>query len=249
MKTTLADFAEIGYIDNIPEENEMTILSAANLSRRFGKRWAYARINLQLQAGEKLLLIGANGSGKTTLLRSIATLLPPTLGELTIFGKDPKKELDFVRQRIGFLSHRPGLYEDLSAVENLQVFARLMNKNITKEQAENFVSSVGLEIRAEPIKAYSAGMRKRASLSLLLLKEPELIVLDEPFSALDPTGIDEISELLSNMPVAMILVSHQVERAAALCDRCILLEDGLLRWQGPADKAWNAWRASQQVQS
>jgi heme exporter protein A len=225
----------------------MTILSTQNLSRRFGKRWAYARIDMSLQAGEKLLLIGANGSGKTTLLRSIATLLPPTLGSIKVFGTDPWKDRDFVRRKIGFLSHRTGLYEDLSAIDNLSVFARLMGAPIERKVAEELIQRVGLEIRPEPIKAYSAGMRKRASIALLLLKKPELILMDEPFSALDPSGIDEISELLQNMDAAMILVSHQVERAAKLCQRCILLENGLIRWQGDAGKAWDAWRAAQQV--
>jgi len=225
----------------------MTILSTHNLSRRFGKRWAYARIDMSLQAGEKLLLIGANGSGKTTLLRSIATLLPPTLGSMKVFGQDPWKDRDFVRRKIGFLSHRTGLYEDLSAVDNLSVFASLMGKPIDQKSAEILIQRVGLEIRPEPIKAYSAGMRKRASIALLLLKKPDLILMDEPFSALDPTGIDEVSQLLCEMDAAMILVSHQVERASKLCQRCILLENGLIRWQGDAGKAWDAWRASQQV--
>ena len=229
--------------------SNMTVLSTTNLSRRFGKRWAYARIDLQLRAGEKLLLIGANGSGKTTLLRSIATLLPPSLGELQIFGLDPWKNRDSVRRRIGFLSHRTGLYEDLSAVENLMVFSRLMDKVLSQKEAAAIVDSVGLEVRTDPLKTYSAGMRKRASVALLRLKDPELILLDEPFSALDPAGIEEISSLLSEMNKTMILVSHQIERASALCERCVLLENGLMRWQGTADKAWDAWRASQQVES
>ena len=227
----------------------MTVLTATNLSRRFGKRWAYARIDVRLQPTEKLLLIGANGSGKTTFLRSCATLLPPTLGELTLFGLNPWENRDAVRKRIGFLSHKTGLYEDLSATDNLRIFARLMGKKITALEAENYVERVGLDVRKDPVKSYSAGMRKRASLALLLLKEPEVILLDEPFSALDPTGIEEVSSLLSGMKAAMILVSHQVERASSLCDRCILLEDGLIRWQGEASKAWQAWRASQQGES
>lgn len=223
------------------------IISTKNLSRRFGNRWAYARIDLELMEGERLLLIGANGSGKTTLLRSLATLLPPTLGTMKIFGKDPNKEQDFVRSRIGWLSHRTGLYEDLSAVENLLVFASLFGKKTTKKEAEKRVEEVGLELSDKPVKAFSAGMRKRASVALLRLKEPEIIFLDEPFSALDPKGIDDIATLFESMEAAQIIVSHQVERAARLCSRCILLEDGLIRWQGGAEKAWDAWRKAQQV--
>jgi heme exporter protein A len=245
----LAGPYEIGYIPTVFQRLLMTILSTTNLSRRFGKRWAYARIDIQLQAGEKLLLIGANGSGKTTLLRTCATLLPPTLGDMQLFGKKPWENLDYTRRKIGFLSHKTGLYEDLSALENLLVFSRLMGKTITRHDACELLEMVGLEIRPEAIKTYSAGMRKRASIALLQLKKPELVLLDEPFSALDPSGIDEISSLLVSSDAAMIIVSHQVERASALCDRCVLLENGLIRWQGDASKAWDAWRASQRADS
>ena len=203
-----------------------TIISTQNLSRRFGNRWAYARIDLELQEGERLLLIGANGSGKTTLLRSLATLLPQSLGTMEIFGRDPNKEKDFIRSKIGWLSHRTGFYEDLSAVENLMIFASLFGKKTTKREAEKLVEEVGLELSSKPVKAYSAGMRKRASVALLRLKEPELILLDEPFSALDPQGVDDIALLFESMSATQIIVSHQVERASVLCSRCILLEEG-----------------------
>ena len=224
----------------------MSVVVAENLSRRFGRRWAYARFNLQLEPGERLLLIGANGSGKTTVLRSLATLLPPSLGSLKIFGMDVQSDVDAIRSRIGFLSHKTGLYEDLSAVENLQIFGRLFEKPLSTKEAEYFVSEVGLEIRPDPIRTYSAGMRKRASVALLRLKNPDLILLDEPFSALDPKGVDEIASLFQQMPATQILVSHQVERASRLCTRALLLENGLTRWQGDASQAWLAWQKSQQ---
>lgn len=226
----------------------MSVVKASNLSRRFGRRWAYARVDLHLGAGEKVLLIGANGSGKTTLLRTFSTLLSPSLGTLELFGQrvDSGRNLDSVRRRIGMLSHQTGLYEDLSIVDNLKVFAKLFGKPTDMTSLILHIEAVGLDGRSEPIRTYSAGMRKRASVALLRLKDPDLILLDEPFSALDPTGIDEIAALLNELPATQILVSHQVERAAQLCDRCVLLESGLIRWQGPASKAWDAWRKAQQ---
>ena len=226
----------------------MSVVHTNNLSRRFGRRWAYARVDLTLNAGEKLLLIGANGSGKTTLLRTLSTLLSPTLGDLQLFGKPVRTnhEVELVRRRIGLLSHNTGLYEDLSISENLRVFARLFGVSAERQELRSHIEAVGLDDRPEPIRTYSAGMRKRASVALLRLKKPDLILLDEPFSALDPTGIDEIAGLLMELPATQILVSHQVERAAQLCDRCMLLESGLVRWEGPATKAWDAWRKSQQ---
>ena len=226
----------------------MSVVNASNLSRRFGRRWAYARVDLRLEAGEKVLLIGANGSGKTTLLRTFSTLLAPTLGTLELFGEPVTsgKKSDMVRSRIGMLSHNTGLYEDLSIADNLRVFARLFGKDTSVDSLMTHIKAVGLDGRSEPIRTYSAGMRKRASVALLRLKDPELILLDEPFSALDPSGIDEIAGLLMGLSATQVLVSHQVERAAQLCDRCILLESGLIRWEGPATKAWDAWRKAQQ---
>lgn len=225
-----------------------TIIRTENLCRRFGQRWAYARIDMQVKKGERVLLIGANGSGKTTLIRSLATLLPPSLGKLELFGQPANQQLHRLRSRIGLISHHVGLYEDLSAVENLRLFARLMEKPMTVGQAEKLVSGVGLEIRPDPIRGFSAGMRKRVSIAALQLKDPELILLDEPFSALDPQGMDELSQLIQNMSATLILASHQVERAAALCHRAILLENATIRWQGEAERAWKAWRISQQVE-
>ena len=220
------------------------IIHAKSLARRFQRRWAYAHIDLSLEKGERLLLIGANGSGKTTLLRSFATLLPPSRGELLIFGERAERPQQ-IRHRIGFVSHDSGLYTDLSALENLRVYASLMGKNFRRTELEEMLVQVGLENRREPIHTYSAGMKKRASIALLLLKKPDLILLDEPFSALDPKGVEQLSSLFVSMGVTIVIASHQVESAAKICTRAMLLEDGVRRWEGDADQAWKAWRAAQ----
>ncbi|MGC6508601.1 MAG: heme ABC exporter ATP-binding protein CcmA [Myxococcota bacterium] len=224
----------------------MNVVHTDSLSRRFGQRWAYAHIDIQLNAGEKLLLFGANGSGKSTLLRTVSTLLPPTQGTIRLFGSQTAGDTFQSRRRIGFLSHHVGLYEDLSAIDNLMVFARLFGQPIQRKRAQDLLEQVGLEYRSEPISQYSAGMRKRASLALVLLKNPELILLDEPFSALDPEGVEALARFVRESTASIILTSHQIERAAALCDRAIMLENGLIRWRGNATDAWKAWQQSQQ---
>lgn len=220
------------------------IIEAKSLARRFQRRWAYAHIDLSLAAGERLLLIGANGSGKTTLLRSFATLLPPSKGELMLFGQSVFKP-KLIRHKIGFVSHQSGLYTDLSALENLRVYANLMGKRYTTNELETILGQVGLVHRPDPIHTYSAGMKKRASIALLLLKKPELVLLDEPFSALDPKGVEQISSLFVSLGATIVIASHQVESAAQICTRAMLLEDGVRRWEGSADNAWKAWRAAQ----
>ena len=220
------------------------IIEAKSLARRFQRRWAYAHIDLSLEKGERLLLIGANGSGKTTLLRTFATLLPPSKGELLVFGQSIHRPQE-IRHKIGFVSHHSGLYTDLSALENLRVYASLMNKSYSTAELENMLTQVGLENRPEPVHTYSAGMKKRASIALLLLKKPELILLDEPFSALDPKGVEQLSELFLSLGATIVIASHQVESAASICTRAMLLEDGVRRWEGDASDAWKAWRAAQ----
>ncbi len=218
------------------------VVAARTLSRRFGKRWALARLNLEVQPGERLLVLGANGSGKSTLLSVLSTLLPPTLGELRLFGLDPVRQARDVRRKVAFLRHAHGMYEDLGGRENLVVRGRLLDRRIDP-LAE--LKRVGLDDRPEPIRTWSAGMRKRLQLAMLMMEGPELALIDEPFSALDPSGAREVEGLIRNLPGAVIIVSHQVERASALCDRALLLEAGLPRWEGPATEAASAWAASQ----
>ena len=109
------------------------------------------------------------------------------------------------------------------------------------------LADVGLDNRPEPVRV--SGMRKRLALAALKLKSPGYLLLDEPFAALDPTGVEDIANLISAMPGALVIASHQVERAATLCNRAILLEAGQVIWQGEASKAWAAWRKSQERSS
>lgn len=220
------------------------VIEARNLSRRFGRRWALARLDLELQAGERLLVLGANGSGKSTLLGLLSTLLPPTLGELRLFGLSAATQARQIRARSHWLRHAHGMYEDLGGVENLQVRAAMLGRRIDP-RAE--LRRVGLDERPEPIRTWSAGMRKRLQIAMMLVEAPELALIDEPFSALDPQGAREVERLIDALPGAVVLVSHQLERASALCGRALLLEGGLPRWEGPAHQAPAAWARSQRA--
>ncbi len=215
-------------------------ISARGLSRRFGRRWAFCRVDLEVPIGDRLLIIGANGSGKTTLLRTLATLLTPSGGELRLLGIDPRSDPAAVRTRLALLSHRTGLYEDLSAADNLSALARLAGR---RADPAALLERVGLERRPDPVRAFSAGMRKRLQIAALLLQEPELILLDEPFAALDQTAMAELSALIRTLPGTVVIASHQIARAAALCRTALLLDGGLPRWRGSANDAVSAWQA------
>ena len=217
-------------------------LACSDLSRRFGQRWAFARVSLEIQPGERVLLVGGNGSGKTTLLRVCATILRPSHGTVRLFGLDPARSATAVRRRLALLSHHAGLYEDLDARDNLRILARL--GGWPADDLDARIAQVGLEPgRTDPLRAYSAGMRKRLQLAAMLLQDPDLVLLDEPFAALDPRGCDEVAELISGLSAAVVIASHQLRRAAAICHRGLLLGDGVPRWRGPAADVERAWAA------
>jgi heme exporter protein A len=223
-------------------------LESQGLGRRYGRRWAVARLDLVVPEGERLLVFGQNGGGKTTLLRLLSTALRPTRGTLRVFGLDTVARPDEVRSSLALVTHLPGHYEDLSASENLRILARLAGK---RDDSGAWLDAVGLEPRPDPVRTYSAGMRKRLSFARLLAQKPRLALLDEPYGQLDPAGFVFVEKLLDDLRrdgMTVVIASHQVERASFLCDRAILLHQGLLRWDGPARLAPRAWTALQGVE-
>lgn len=209
-----------------------------DLARRFGNQWALSHINLDVEMGERILIIGENGSGKTTLLRIISGFLQPSRGKIEVFGK---KELGVDDQlRIGFLSHEDGLYQDLTATQNLMLVASILKKPFSKVILEQ----VGLTETNKPVRQFSAGMKRRLAYAKLLLKAPDLIILDEPYTQLDPAGADFVDKYLSeahNEGKTIIIASHQVERASKQCDKGVLIAAGMPIWTGSAQLAQKAW--------
>ncbi len=210
-------------------------VSARGLARRHTGRWALRGVDLDVAAGDSLLVLGANGSGKTTLIRLLGTALTPSAGTLKLFGGDAEA----ARPRVGMVSHADHHYDDLSARENLLVGASLSPRPGSSVDAA--LAAVGLDSRANDIvRTFSAGMRKRLSFARLLWKKPELVLLDEPYAGLDPAGGRFVDQLVRDLRAAgstVVFSTHQVERGAALCDEAVLLEAGRVKWRGNAADA------------
>lgn len=199
-----------------------------DVSKRYGRTWALARLSLALPVGGSLLLTGHNGSGKTTLLRLLATLFRPTTGRVLLFGQDAVGERETLRPRIALLGHSSFLYEDLTARENCALLARLLGRPAA--EADVLLERLGLGPRAnQPVRTFSAGMKKRLAIVRLLLKRPALALLDEPFGELDPAGIAEMEEHvrgLSRAGTTVVLATHQVEHGQSLCTERLHLAAG-----------------------
>ncbi len=206
------------------------------LSRRFGPRWALARVSLTVPAGEAVMLTGANGSGKSTLLRCLATALRPHDGTITFDGQPLWPNRHALRRRTGFLAHQLHVWDDLSARENLVAWARLAG---VAPAADAQLERVGLDpSRPDPVRALSAGMKRRLALARLLVKRPDLLLLDEPFSSLDPAGRDLLVDVITELRAdgaTLLLATHLPSSGAALCPQAITLEAGRKVWEGTTE--------------
>ena len=211
------------------------------LGRRFQRSWALAHCDLEVRAGEAVLVAGANGSGKTTLLRLVAGLLRPSVGEVSVFGLEPRTRRLAARRRLSLVSHHSFLYERLTAIESLRLWARILGGAHDDRALAALLDEVGLAERADsPVHTFSAGMRKRLTLARTRLENPELLLLDEPFAALDVPGQRLVERWIRDSAargVTVVLASHQLEQAAALCSRAIVLKRGQIEWEGTASEA------------
>ncbi len=201
-----------------------------DVSKRYGPRWALARLTFTLERGRSLLLTGHNGSGKSTLLKVLATASAPTFGQLKILGFDAVKEREEIRRRVALLSHASYLYEDLTAEQNLIVLGRLLGVPDPVEGAKIVIERVGMTKRANhAVRTFSAGMRKRIAIARLLLKKPDLALLDEPFGELDPEGIAVMEKFIHELRssgTTVVLATHLIEQGQSLTDTRLHLSEG-----------------------
>ncbi len=217
----------------------MTVaIEAKLLARRYGRRWALAEVSFHVEPGTVVMVAGRNGAGKSTLLRVLATAIRPDRGTVTVGGFDVVRDREDVRKLTALLAHQNYLYESLTARENLGVVADHLG--VSRDRVPSLLDRVALGARGDDvISTFSAGMRKRLSFARVLLQEPRVVLLDEPYGALDPPGFDLVDRVIAELKAggaSILMATHQWERGSRLCDQALVLEQGVVAWQGPASE-------------
>lgn len=197
--------------------------------KRFGDRRAVDRVDVALEAGECLAVLGPNGAGKSTLLRMIATLMRSEEGTLSVCGEALPAGAARARAQLGYLGHDPLVYLDLTARQNLELYADLYGLSDVRERIDAGLDRVGLLARSfDPVRTFSRGMAQRLGLARALLHEPRLLLLDEPYAGLDAAGARLLDGVLGDLGATRgaVMVTHEVERGVALAGRVLVLRAG-----------------------
>lgn len=210
-------------------------LTLTGLKKSFAIKSVLRGINLALERGERMALMGANGAGKTTLLRILACLTAPSSGSVRIDGWEIVRDAQQVRRLVGFVAHQPYLYDELTALENLLFFGKMYMVKDVRERAELLLRKVGLEKRTrERVGVLSRGQVQRLSLARALLHAPSLLLLDEPDTGLDEEGYQLIEDVLAEHSAqggTVLFTTHQLERALKLGDSLVMLGKGRVVFQ------------------
>jgi ABC-2 type transport system ATP-binding protein len=238
-KSTPGDTSAAGPRASAPEP----VIRTRGLTKRYGSLTAVDSLNLAVYPGEIFGLLGQNGAGKTTTILMLLGLTEPTSGEARVLGLDPAREPRLVKRRVGYLPDAVGFYGGLTGRQNLRYTARL--NGLRREAAETAIGDVlvqvGLDDRADDnVETYSRGMRQRLGIADALVKTPDVLILDEPTTSIDPLGVVEILDLLRRLVhergLAILLSSHLLTQVQSVCDRIGIFAAGRLVGQGTVDE-------------
>ena len=206
------------------------MIEIQKLVKTFGHRVVLRGIDLTIGDGDFVTLLGANGAGKTTLLHIVATLSKPTNGDVRINGFRLAESASELRRFIGLVSHKPLLYEDLTALQNLNFYARMYDLVDAEQRIETVLRQVGLfERRTDPVRTYSRGMQQRLAIARAILHNPPILLLDEPDTGLDQHAADMLGQLLRAVGIeqrTILMTTHNLERGLSLGNRVVILAKG-----------------------
>ena len=213
------------------------LITVKQLDKTFGARWALRRVSFQVNQGEIVAVVGPNGAGKTTLLRIIATLGRANDGSILI-GKIPLPDhANSARAAIGFVGHQTFMYDDLTAAENLTFYARLYDLPNVSQRIREVAQRVGIEHRLGDVtRTLSRGLQQRLTLARMLLHQPAVLLLDEPYTGLDKIAADLLDQIMIDAKKegrGILFSTHDLERGLAVCDRAIILSAGRLVYDLP----------------
>jgi heme ABC exporter ATP-binding subunit CcmA len=214
----------------------MSAVAVEGVWKFYGDYPALRNIRFEVEPGACLALIGRNGAGKTTLLRIVAGFSRPGKGEVKIFGAPPRDTA--ARRRIGFIGHGISVYDELSALENLMLYARLYALEDPRRAALEWLERTGLERSANGlVREFSRGMRQRLAVARAFLHDPKVLLLDEPFTALDDRAIAVLQRLLREALAAgktVVMSTHQLREAMELATHVALINRGQVAFHGEA---------------
>jgi len=211
------------------------MIKVENLTKIFGDITALDNISFQIKESEIFGFLGPNGAGKTTTIRILSTLISPTSGKFTINGKDPKEDSSHIRSIIGLLTETPGMYEKISAYDNLKYFSNFydISEKKRKNNIEKYLKMFDLWKRKDALVAtYSKGMKQKLALSRALIHEPKILFLDEPTAALDPESaymVRNFIESLKKERTTVFLCTHNLEEASNLSDRVCIIKKKIIK--------------------
>ena len=214
------------------------LVQAGRLTKRFGEVTAVDEIDVEIERGEAFGFLGPNGAGKTSAMRMIGCVSPPTSGELQVLGMDPETEGPAIRGRLGVVPQRDTLDEELTVRENLLVYGRYFGlpRATVSERAAELLAFAQLADRADSkVEPLSGGMKRRLTIARALINEPEILLLDEPTTGLDPQARHVLWDRLFRLKrsgVTLVLTTHYMDEAEQLCDRLVVMDNGRVVAEG-----------------
>jgi ABC-type multidrug transport system ATPase subunit len=220
------------------------LLEISHLTKSFGSFTAVDDLSFSVKEGEVYGFLGQNGAGKSTTIRMILSLIRPTKGSINIFGMSIEKDREKILQQVGAVVEKPDLYRYMTGYENLNVFAKLSNKNISKAEVMKCLELVGLDKRAkDPVRVYSQGMKQRLGIAVALVHNPSLIILDEPTNGLDPQGIADIRNLIlmlsKEQKKTLLVSSHLLTEMEQVADSMVIINKGKKLVEGRVNELLN----------
>jgi ABC-type multidrug transport system ATPase subunit len=221
-----------------------SIISIQHLAKNFGSFQAVRDVNIQVNRGDVYGFLGPNGAGKSTTMRCMLSLIQPDAGEITLFGLPLAANRRAILRRVGSLIEKPDFYKYLSAYRNLDLFSRISGAPSTKKEIYQMLEFVGLEGREkDQVGGFSHGMRQRLGIAQTLLHNPDLIVLDEPTTGLDPQGIIDMRNLILRLKneqhKTIVFSSHNLSEVEIICNRMVIIHKGKSIVEGDVNELLN----------